>query len=193
MSCEKPWPRWDFCLRFWSAPRQTRRLPLARILSFLFQASSLETFDSPQIPTGTSANGPGFTTTFGGGATFTGDGLVTNINVTNAYAQPFFGPSPGAPDTTNYLAVGGNEFSGGTTITFANSHNIFGLYWGSVDTYNTIIFENNGVALAGGTFTGADVSPLLDNWKSGQLDFEWICPVLRLGLIQSSRTAEFDA
>lgn len=134
-----------------------------------FAGVSLENFDTAQTPTGTSANGPGFTTTFGGGATFTGDGLVTNVGVTNAYAQPFFGPAPGAPDTTNYLAVGGNEFSGGTTITFANSHNMFGLYWGSVDAYNTIIFENNGVALAGGTFTGANVSPLLDNGNQGSL------------------------
>ena len=116
---------------------------------------SLETFDG--VTTGTSANGPGFSTSFGGGATFTGDGLVTNSAATNAYAQPFF--PPGVKDLTNYLAVGGNEFSGATTIAFASSHDVFGLYWGSVDAYNTIIFENNGVALVGGTFTGSDVAP----------------------------------
>jgi fibronectin-binding autotransporter adhesin len=132
-----------------------------------FLGASLETFDG--LSAGTSANGLGFTTTFGGGATFTGDGLVTNIGVPNAYAQPFFGPAPGAADTTNYLAVGGNEFSGGTTINFASAHNIFGLYWGSVDSYNTIIFENNGVALAGGTFTGADVAPLVASGNQGSL------------------------
>ena len=60
-----------------------------------FSGFSLETFDTAQTPTGTSAN-PGFTTTFGGGATFSGDGLVTNSAVTNAYAQPFLGSSPGA-------------------------------------------------------------------------------------------------
>ena len=58
-------------------------------------------------------------------------------------AAPFVGPLPGHQDTTNYLSVGG----GGTeTITFGSEQNAFGLYWGSVDSYNTIRFYDGTTA-----------------------------------------------
>ena len=56
---------------------------------------------------------------------------------------------PGTPDPTNYLATTGTE-----KITFGAEHNVFALYWGSIDTYNYDISFYNGNALVA-TFTGA--------------------------------------
>ena len=70
-------------------------------------------------------------------------------------AAPFVGPLPGGADQTRYLSIG----AGGTeTITFAEQQNTFGLYWGSVDSYNTIAFYNGSTLVA--SYTGADVTPL---------------------------------
>ena len=77
-------------------------------------------------------------------------------------AAPFVGPSPGHQDTTNYLSIGGNATE---TITFASQKNAFGLYWGSVDSYNTIKFYDGTTLVA--SYTGADISPLLSNGNQG--------------------------
>jgi hypothetical protein len=63
------------------------------------------------------------------------------------YATPF-------NDDTNYMAVLG----GGTEeISYANLKNAFGLYWGSVDLYNSLSFYNGNNLVA--MITGADVDP----------------------------------
>ncbi len=70
-------------------------------------------------------------------------------------------------DTTQFYAVAYNPLSGTPTTPASDlfmvpggiPQNYFGLYWGSIDTYNTITFELNGVPLAGGTFSGTDFSP----------------------------------
>ncbi len=117
-----------------------------------------ETFD--QQPSGSlSDNGGGFGDFFSAAldATFSGSGNagVVNGSLVNVTGAPFVGPLPGNADTTNYLSVG----AGGTeTITFASLENAFGLYWGSVDSYNTIDFYNGTTLVA--SFTGSDVSPL---------------------------------
>src|SRR5271157_651960 len=100
-----------------------------------------ETFDSVLTPVGTSGT---FTTPF---ATFSGTGVVVNGSVPNVYAAPFMGPLPGAQDTTNYLATTGTE-----TITFTGLHNVFALFWGSIDTFNHITFYNGTTQVA--TFGG---------------------------------------
>jgi VCBS repeat-containing protein len=92
-------------------------------------------------------------------ATFSGSG---NAGVVNGsldgsvdITAPFMGPLPGETDTTNFLAIA----AGGTeTITFATEHNALGLYWGSVDAYNTIAFYHGTTLIA--SYTGADLSPL---------------------------------
>jgi hypothetical protein len=110
-----------------------------------FSGSLLETFDTMS---------KGFAPTPDlafGGATFTGSGLIANGTTSGVSAAPFFGPTPGSPDTTNYLATTGTE-----TITFAAFHTAFGLYWGSVDGYNSLTFHT----LSGDvTYTGG-VSPV---------------------------------
>lgn len=90
-------------------------------------------------------------------------------------AAPFIGP--GNQDTTNYLAV----VAGGTeTITFATEQNALGLYWGSVDPTNTIMFYEGTILVA--SYTGADISPLLANGNqhsftsNGYVEFSGLHP-----------------
>ena len=124
-----------------------------------------ETFDS-QSAGSLSNNGAGHGDFFSAAldATFSGSGHagVVNGSLANITGAPFVGPTPGSADTTNYLSVG----AGGTeTITFASEENTFGLYWGSVDPYNTIDFYNGTTLVA--AFSGNDVSPLFANGNQG--------------------------
>jgi hypothetical protein len=125
-----------------------------------FASFSLESFDDGSTPKGTSGT---FNTTFGGlgGATFSGAGVIMQGLTSGQSAPPFFTTAPAGPDTSLYLAATGNAFSGQETIKFGSTHSVFGLFWGSVDPGNQIIFENNGVAIAGGTFTGSAIAPAL--------------------------------
>lgn len=106
-----------------------------------------EAFDS--LSTGTTGN---FSTAF---ASYSGNGIVVNGSVTNQFAAPFIGP--GIADPTNYLATGTSGHGGTETLTFSGQHNVFALYWGSIDTYNTITFFNGNTQIA--TFTGLAVLP----------------------------------
>ena len=96
-------------------------------------------------------------------ATFSASGNAGIVNGSSSVtAAPFVGPSPGHQDTTNYLSIGGN---GTETITFASEKNAFGLYWGSLDSYNTIKFYDGATLVA--SYTGADISPLFPNGNQG--------------------------
>lgn len=75
-------------------------------------------------------------------------GEVVNGGPTSQYAPPY---GATGPDTTNYLAVTGTE-----TVTFTQNHNYVGLWWGSVDSYNTISFYENGTQVA--SYGGAAVA-----------------------------------
>jgi fibronectin-binding autotransporter adhesin len=90
-------------------------------------------------------------------ATFSASGNAGVVIGSSAVsAAPFIGPLPGAQDDTNYLSIG----AGGTeTITFDDEKNAFGLYWGSLDSFNTIKFYDDATLVA--SYTGADISPLL--------------------------------
>jgi len=61
-------------------------------------------------------------------------------------------------DQTNYLSVPNPNASGSATLKLDNTYDTFGLWWGSVDTYNTISFKNGGT-LTGEFFTGSVVAP----------------------------------
>jgi hypothetical protein len=109
----------------------------------LYSPVSTSTFESFDVlPLGSPT-----TTAF---ATYSGSGAVVNGSLTNQYAAPFIGP--GIPDQTNYLATTGKE-----TLTFSGQHSVFALYWGSIDTYNTISFYNGNTLVA--SFTGDAVLP----------------------------------
>ncbi len=96
-------------------------------------------------------------------ATFSASGHAGVVdNSSNVTSAPFIGPLPGGADTTNYLSIGGGASE---TITFGAEENAFGLYWGSVDSYNTIAFYHGGTLVT--SYTGADIAPLLANGGQG--------------------------
>ena len=99
--------------------------------------------NSPNPVTGTVASGGGF-------HFVTGD-------VSGRYAAPYIsdGPAAGTDDPTVYLSVPGTSSSGADTLQLSSTFNYFGLFWGSIDTYNTISFLLNGDTVA--SFTGSDV------------------------------------
>jgi hypothetical protein len=89
-----------------------------------------------------------FDTTFGTFSASPGSVLFTS-GVSSLAAAPY-------GDTTGYASVGSNATPQTATLTLAAPATYFGLYWGSVDTYNTITFldsSNNTIA----SFTGSQI------------------------------------
>jgi hypothetical protein len=93
--------------------------------------------------------------TFNGGLPFgavTGDSYaIVQGSVSGQYAAP-------GGDGTYYLSTPAprdNDANGYVSIALTSDANYFGMYWGSIDSYNTISFFHNGVAV--GSFTGTDV------------------------------------
>jgi VCBS repeat-containing protein len=127
-------------------------------------------------------------------ATFSGSehaGLVSGSS--GVTAAPFVGPLPGQADITNYLSIG----AGGTeTITFDTDKNAFGLYWGSVDSYNKISFFHGTTLVA--SYTGADVTPLFPNGNQGSfssngyVEFAGLASFDKVVLTSSSNAFEVD-
>jgi len=80
-----------------------------------------------------------------------GGGAVVNGSMPGLYA------APGLTDTTNYLTVPapGSNPVGEVTAQIGGSYNYFGLYWGSIDTYNTLSFYSDGNLVD--EVTGSDV------------------------------------
>ncbi len=82
-----------------------------------------------------------------------GTPAIVQGSLDNQYAAP-------TSDNSNYLAISpqGSNVVGATgpvTINFNKALDYFGLYWGSLDTYNYIDFYSNGKLLQ--AFTGTDV------------------------------------
>src|SRR5262249_46417909 len=117
-----------------------------------------ETFDSKSAGSvGNNGNRPGNFTSSALGATFSAFGHAgIVVGSSSVSAAPLMGPLPGFADTSNYLSIGGGATE---TITFTTDKNAFGLYWGSVDSYNTIKFYDGTTLVA--SYDGADISPLL--------------------------------
>jgi hypothetical protein len=106
------------------------------------------TFDegsSPAVLYPTTPSGTPFSI---GTTSFSGGGIVVN-NGGQGSAGVYAAPATSAvsyTDTTNYMAILADRSE---TITFAALQSSFGLFWGSIDNYNTIQFFNNGVAVTG--------------------------------------------
>jgi MYXO-CTERM domain-containing protein len=82
-------------------------------------------------------------------STYSGSGgQVVTGSLANQYATP-------ANDTTPFLAVPSSTSVGAVDAYFGGTYNYFGIYWGSIDDFNSLTFLNNGVSI--GTFSGADV------------------------------------
>ena len=77
------------------------------------------------------------------GWSLTGNYAIRTGSISDA-AAPWYGPAqPGAQDLTNYLTVPVNVLQSpqSATISFGGRfNNYFGLWWGSMDTYNTLEF-----------------------------------------------------
>jgi hypothetical protein len=87
------------------------------------------------------------------GVTYSGGGVVPAAGLPQA-ATPL-------GDTTQFLSLGGTGQPSPVTINLASLglQNYFGLYWGSIDSYNTVEFYRGSFALADrvGSYTGAQV------------------------------------
>jgi fibronectin-binding autotransporter adhesin len=156
---------------------------------------NMETFDG--VSAGVASNngaGSGNFESAALGAHFSASGnsgiVVGSSSVT---AAPFVGPLPGARDTTNYLSIGGN---GTETITFASEKNAFGLYWGSLDSYNTIKFYDGTTLVA--SYTGNDILPLFPTGNQGSfasngyVEFSGLHSFNKVVLGSSSNAFEID-
>jgi PEP-CTERM motif len=83
----------------------------------------------------------------GGTAPGFSGGSIKNGSSSGNWAAPL-------DDTSNYYSVGPST-SSPATLTLAGSNNYFGLYWGSIDGYNTISFWNGTTLVA--SFNGNDI------------------------------------
>ena len=106
-------------------------------------------------------------------------------------AAPYVGQ--GTQDGTNYLSIGGHAQA---TITFDHQQNSFGLYWGSVDAYNSIDFYDGNKLVA--AYDGSDVAPLLANGgqgsfaSNGYVEFLDLAPFTKVVLHSSQNAFEID-
>ena len=120
---------------------------------------------------GTQVNGQGYVSSVSGAttidfnngaapssgiATYASNGkpAIVSSSMQNQYAAP-------TDDNSNYLTISpqGSNVVGATgpvTINFTKALDYFGLYWGSVDTFNYVDFYSNGKLLK--DFTGTDVA-----------------------------------
>jgi fibronectin-binding autotransporter adhesin len=83
-----------------------------------------------------------------GNGAFSGSGVVANYTSSGNFAFPY------GDSSNNYMAVlgGGSEL-----ISYSGHETVFGLYWGSVDAYNSLTFSD------GVTIGGAQITALIDD------------------------------
>ena len=83
---------------------------------------------------------------------------IVSGSVVNRYAAPFVVPT-GLPDSTPYLTVPAPtdaDNSGYIIVNLSTAANYFGLFWGSIDTYNTLSFYNGSILVA--SFDGTAIT-----------------------------------
>jgi hypothetical protein len=83
-----------------------------------------------------------------GYATCGGQYQIVLGSVSGRYAQP-------AGTNTNYLTVPNPSSNGSATFGLGTQADYFGLYWGSIDSYNSITFLSGGNAIA--TYSGTNL------------------------------------
>ena len=181
-------------------PAQIVVVTSAHVLAAGVNVSSLgvstETFDD-QTAGSSSNNGAGrgnfHSNALGADFLASGNAGVVIGSSASVTAAPFVGPLPGNQDTTKYLSIGANATE---TITFASEKNVFGLYWGSVNSYNTIKFYDGTTLVA--SYTGADISPLLSTGNQGSfasngyVEFQGLHSFNKVVLGSTSNAFEID-
>jgi hypothetical protein len=83
-----------------------------------------------------------------GYASCAGDFLIVSGNLNGQYAQP-------AGTNTPFLSVPNPNANGSATFTLGAESDYFGLFWGSVDSYNSISFYLGGNLIT--SYSGADL------------------------------------
>lgn len=98
------------------------------------------------------------------------DGQAVIGSVNNVYAQPF--GATGQYLTSGKVVPNDSRANANATLSFGTDHTYIGLLWGSIDTYNTLTFYNNGSPIGNGTteaqVTGPNVVAAL-----GLVDFPY--------------------
>ena len=85
--------------------------------------------------------------------TWSAGGSIVTGSLSGVYAAPY---GESAPDATNYLSVPNSDrTTSSVTAGLLNTYNYFGLWWGSVDAFNTLSFYKDGSLTE--SFSGADV------------------------------------
>ncbi len=96
---------------------------------------------------------------FNGGlpSTYTSTAGAGGKVVSGSQGGQFAQPGGGGSDLTPYLTTPapGSNAIGQVTAVIGGSYNYFGLYWGSMDAYNTLSFYSNGTLIS--TLTGQQV------------------------------------
>ena len=93
------------------------------------------------------------------GGTLSGSGAEEDTSLVGKYAQP-------AGDATSFLTVSYPSATGAVHLLFINPENYFGLYWGSMDTYNSVTFLKNNEQIA--TYSGTNIASLTGLVANGQ-------------------------
>ncbi|MCW8859666.1 MAG: PEP-CTERM sorting domain-containing protein [Deltaproteobacteria bacterium] len=88
---------------------------------------------------------------------WSGDYAIVTGSVGGRYAAPF---GESSADATSYVTVPSDLSSGYADVSLGATYNYFGLWWGSVDDYNTLSFYKDGGEVA--SFGGYSVAPPAD-------------------------------
>jgi len=83
-----------------------------------------------------------------------GSASVVSGSLDGKYAAPF---GQSAADQTFYLSVPNPDAHGSVTASLETTYNYFGLWWGSIDSYNSITFINTDTGTSQ-SFDGSDVT-----------------------------------
>lgn len=91
---------------------------------------------------------------------YSGDYQLVSGSLAGNYAAPL-------NDKTRYMSIpdtfdNNTSMSGSVTFELASEANYFGIYWGSIDTYNSINFFNDNLLV--GEVVGGDLGPADGSW-----------------------------
>jgi PEP-CTERM motif len=163
--------------------RLLRSAAAAAFLALTVSAAHAAVVITESVDNGTAVAGQGIFSThsgattidFGSGAPgFTGGSIVAG-SLANNFATPF-------DDGTSFFTIGSPIPGGGNTSTFTTGVGLtyFGLYWGSVDSYNSIAFlDKDGNTIA--SFNG----PVPNDGNQGAGGSRWVEFAVTGGTFQS--------
>jgi hypothetical protein len=129
---------------------------------------------------GTAVAGEGYKSSMAGAKTIdfdtvTSNNMVTYSGITNNIVQGSVSGQYATPagDASKYLTISTQSANvvgntGSVTLAFAKALDYFGLYWGSVDTYNFLDFYSGGSLVK--TFGGGDISTTAKGSWTGASD-----------------------